>query len=875
MSIPPEALTFLRALFPEDVMTDGLRINLRGLLHNAPPKTAAQRFVPSVAVLQRDGYAGELQRWNTTEGRSLYVAPGIRQGEVGTKDKVAGLPGFWVDLDAPDFVRAPKPLTPTQRAEGKRLALQRLQSILPLALQPSILVDTGGGLQAWWLFKEPAWLGGDSYTIATLEGYLKGLRAALGGDPMVAQVAALMRVPGYVNRKYPDAPVAKILEAHADRRFNPSDFGDFWIELPDDADRRTESDPATRLGPVEPVLETCAFLQHCRDHAATLPEPHWYAMLSNLVRLEGGRAAAHAFSRPYPGYTTEETDAKLDRAATASGPIGCAKIQELGFTGCPTNGHGVPAPAWLAWPEKERRSVPGPEEPSTAPPAAPRPDRPLIRVSGDLPEMAEAAWSALTAANDPPILFRRGPVPVRLEQDHAMWSTRLLTADRLRHHLARASRWERVERTKKGERWLETLPPVAVVLDLLATPASPLPPLDRIVTVPTFAPSGRLRVRPGYDPEGHVYYAPPEALVLPSIPVHPDAAAVRAARHLLQEDLLGEFPFTSAAERAHALALILQPFVRELVDGPTPLYLAESPQVGTGKTLLVTTALWPALGRPAAAMTEGRDEDEWRKRITAKLLASADVVFLDNLRQRLDAAALAAAITATVYEDRILGRSEVEAVPVRCLWVASGNNPVLSLELVRRAVRIRLDAKTEEPWTRAGFRHPLPAWAQAERGALIAAALTLAQAWLGAGRPAYDGPTLGMFEAWSRVLGGILVHAGVPGFPGNRDDFLQAADPEGAEVRAFLAAWWAQYGEQTVPVATLLTLPTLPSRVTDGRDSGQAIRLGKLLRSRRDAVSRLTDVRVRLERGDNRDGAALWRLRRVPAGSDVQGSQGS
>src|SRR4029453_7625092 len=123
------------------------------------------------------------------------------------------------------------------------------------------------------------------------------------------------------------------------------------------------------------------------------------------------------------------------------------------------------------------------------------------------------------------------------------------------------------------------------------------------------------------------------------------------------------------------------------------------------QTLLADVLLWPALGRPIPVMAEGREEDEWRKRITAKLLASANVVFLDNLRRRLDSAAVSSAITAPAWEDRILGRSETQTVPVRCAWIASGNNPALSLEMTRRTVRIRLDAHTEEPWRRSDFRH--------------------------------------------------------------------------------------------------------------------------------------------------------------------------
>src|SRR3712207_1041455 len=134
--------------------------------------------------------------------------------------------------------------------------------------------------------------------------------------------------------------------------------------------------------------------------------------------------------------------------------------------------------------------------------------------------------------------------------------------------------------------------------------------------------------------------------------------------------------------------------------------------------------------------TEGRDEDEWRKRITAKLATGSPFVLIDNLRPPLDSAAMAAAITATRWEDRLLGVSQIVRLPVRCGWVATGNNPVLSHEMTRRAIRLRLDAQTDQPWRRQEFRHPdLRAWVSENRAPLVWAALVIGQAWNAAGRP--------------------------------------------------------------------------------------------------------------------------------------------
>ena len=115
----------------------------------------------------------------------------------------------------------------------------------------------------------------------------------------------------------------------------------------------------------------------------------------------------------------------------------------------------------------------------------------------------------------------------------------------------------------------------------------------------------------------------------------------------------------------------------------------------------------------------------------------------------------------------------------------TGNNPTLSSEIARRTVRIRLDAKRDRPWLRDRFRHPdLRQWVSAHRHELVAAALTLVRTWIATDKPDPTGSSaLGMFESWSRVTGGILQVAGVPGFLSNLSDFYESTDTEGEMVR--------------------------------------------------------------------------------------------
>jgi hypothetical protein len=486
----------------------------------------------------------------------------------------------------------------------------------------------------------------------------------------------------------------------------------------------------------------------------------------------------------------------------------------------------------------------------------------------DLPKVTAEAWSAVRLANAPPFLFRYSGLPTRLEHDdRAELVPRPLDEDRMRHVLARVADW--TKQKKIGEELAEVpaMPPRDVVRDVLATPDVALPVVTRFVPAPVFAKDGSLQIEPGYHAASKTYYEPAAGFTMPSVPERPTQDDVARARALLLDELLVDFPFVGPAEKAHALAALLLPFARDLIEGPTPLHLIEKPTPGTGATLMVDMLAYPMTGRPIPAMTEGRDEDEWRKRVTAKLLSASLFLLIDNLRRRLDSAAVASAITSPTWEDRVLRLSEMAKIPVRCVWLATGNNPAVSSEIARRTVRIRLDARQDRPWLRTAFRHAnLRVWAAEHRGELVWAALTLIRAWIAAGQPA--GPyTLGMFESWASTIGGILDVAGVEGFLSNLEDFYEDTDAEGATWRAFVGAWYDRHGSQEVTVAELWTLlrdDQIALPIGDGNEQSQRVRMGKLLSDARERVYEIdTDasaIRLQIARGGKFRRAVLWKL---------------
>ncbi len=174
------------------------------------------------------------------------------------------------------------------------------------------------------------------------------------------------------------------------------------------------------------------------------------------------------------------------------------------------------------------------------------------------------------------------------------------------------------------------------------------------------------------------------------------------------------------------------------------------------------------------------------------------MVVIDNVNYRLSSDALCSAITATTISDRVFRTFERIVLPVKCSWIATGNNVQLGGDMPRRCYWIRLDAKQSKPFHRTDFRHEnLRTWVADHRGDLIAALLILARYWFHQGRPKPKRVRpLGSFESWCNVVGGILELAGVEGFLGNSETMLEQADSDAVQWEAFLSVLAEIFGDE-------------------------------------------------------------------------------
>lgn len=548
-------------------------------------------------------------------------------------------------------------------------------------------------------------------------------------------------------------------------------------------------------------------------------------------------------------------------ARALAGVAGSVRVLRLPDLGPVVAKHGRDVSDWLAAGGTAARLVELAEQTALYDPDDDGDGRPWIDANvRDLPVMSQQAWAAIERRNSPPRLFIFGGTMVRLRTGaHGVPVTETIDQDILAHELARCARFFEETTVKNETVRRQVDPPARVVRDLITTDAPPLPALTRIVETPVFAKDGSLPTERGYHAASLTLYAPRAGRSLVDVPRRPTAEQVETALQLLDE-LIVDFPFAGAADRAHAIALFLQPLIRNAIDGPTPLFVLEASSAGSGKTLLADALLTPTLGRSVAVLAEAKNDDEWRKRITACLIEAKPAVLIDNVRDRLDSGVLAAALTSTMWVDRILGRNQTVYLPNRALWLATGNNLSYSTELIRRTVRIRITPRQDRPWLRTGFRHTsLRSWVVEHEADLVWAGCVLVRAWFEAGQPAWRGDALGSFEEWAAVTGGILDVIGVDGFLANRLDLYEESDTDGAALRAFIGAWADQHGSSPVTMKDLYSLATELGGFDLGKGSEQSqrVKLGRMLHRTRDLV--VGDWLVRTAGMEKR--SIRWQLR--------------
>lgn len=311
--------------------------------------------------------------------------------------------------------------------------------------------------------------------------------------------------------------------------------------------------------------------------------------------------------------------------------------------------------------------------------------------------------------------------------------------------------------------------------------------LSGAITAPVLRPDGSVLCIPGYDSQTGLLFVS-QGIAFPVVEHSSHDDAILAANSLLE--IVADFPFASPEHRAAWLAYLLTSLARFAFYGPAPLFLIDANVRGSGKSLLSDVVAIIVTGRDMPRMANPKDDDEARKRITALAIAGDTLVLIDNIYGGLGCPALDAALTATTWKDRILGRSEAVELPLNVTWCATGNNVILHADTSRRVVHIRLDSPLENPEQREGFRHvDLRAYVRENRPILLAHALTILSAYCRAGRPKQHLPAWGSFEGWSDLIRQSLVWCGLPDPGATRAELVERSDCEATAYRDLIAGW--------------------------------------------------------------------------------------
>lgn len=415
--------------------------------------------------------------------------------------------------------------------------------------------------------------------------------------------------------------------------------------------------------------------------------------------------------------------------------------------------------------------------------------KPLIRVvAGDLHRVVDAAEKELANRGRH---YQAGGLIVSVSTDPTCGDPSIVptSAPALTRELSVAATWEKYD--KRAKDWVRCDPPArhaSILFD--AQNFRYLPPLAGVARQPYFRESdGELITQPGYDKTAQrfgVFDA--RQFVIPE----PTPEAAQAALALL-EDLLAEFHFVDATDRAAALAAIFTAVVRPTLPY-APAFHVRAPVFGSGKTYLCE--LIGAFAGPGgnAKVSYPTTSEEATKVILSLLLTSPAVIEFDDMdTDWIPHGTIKRTLTAEHITDRILGVSKTATVSTRTLFLGSGNNVGPIRDLLRRVLTIHIDPRCATPATMSYKGFPVDKVHQ-ERGLYVSAVLTIVQAWRAAGSPRAAVDSIVTFGgAWSDYCRYPLMWLGHPD-PATALLEQVRHDPDGDALCRLMTEWHAVFG---------------------------------------------------------------------------------
>ena len=336
-------------------------------------------------------------------------------------------------------------------------------------------------------------------------------------------------------------------------------------------------------------------------------------------------------------------------------------------------------------------------------------------------------------------------------------------------------------------------------------------PLRSIVRVPRIDDRGEIRFDSGYDPQTGLFHdKSPTFDVLPN----PSLNDARAAAKMLLHPF-SKYKFDDpVAGQALLLAAIFTAIERPFLP-VAPMFVIRSSMPGTGKGKIVRSLVRLAFDTEPVAITWGGNSEEFEKRLAALLLRTPGVLSIDNANgMQIKGDLLESIITEGCADIRPLGHSKIVKVRNRSLITLTGNNPLITGDMARRALPIEVLPQSPDP-ERDHYPFDPAEVTQRRRTDFLMAAFTAMRAFRLAGMPRQTLPAVGSFNDWSRKVRNLVYW--LTGYDVS-EAFHQnkAEDPRRQGDASLLAALHQHFGAKPFKAADPITVH---KRVTDQRRS--------------------------------------------------------
>jgi hypothetical protein len=433
--------------------------------------------------------------------------------------------------------------------------------------------------------------------------------------------------------------------------------------------------------------------------------------------------------------------------------------------------------------------------------------KPGIRVvPGELHRVVDAAEKQLANGGRH---YQAGGLIVSVSTDPVSGDPSIvpIRAPALTRELSVAATWEKFD-ARTGD-WVRCDPPerhTKILFD--AQTYNYLPPLAGLARQPYLRESdGELIGQPGWDSDTHRFGVfDPRHFAIPD----PTPDAARAALALL-EDLLAEFHFVTAHDKAAALSAIFTAVVRPTLPH-APAFHVRAPVMGSGKSYLCELIGAFSGPGPNVKVSYPTTSEEATKAVLSLLLTGPACVDFDDMdTDWLPHGVIKRMLTAEAITDRILGLSKTATVSTRTLFLGSGNNVGPIRDLLRRVLTIHLDPRCPTPATIAYKGAPVEQVRQ-RRGVYVAAVLTIIQAWREAGSPRAQADSIATYGvAWSEYCRFPLMWLGHPD-PATALFEQIRHDPDGDALSGLMQAWYAVFGESPKTVRSAVNVAVQASQ---------------------------------------------------------------